>query len=114
MAWELKPFFPSSREILYRIMKFRMRYQRGLSWVADVKYILALAITLKVYNIPDFFIFPVSAVGLASIYILGYIDEHRGIWKQEQEFLASEINPVLSRMDKGVEKLLKSSKSSSR
>ncbi len=99
------------RNFLRKIMKFRIRYQRGLSWVADVKYVLALAIFLKVYNISDIFIIPISAACLAAIYILGYIDEKRGIWKMEAEFQTAEINPVLSRMDGRIEKLLKSSKS---
>ena len=111
MPWELKPFFPSGRALLYGIMKFRLRYQRGLSWVADVKYVLALAVLLKVYNISDVLIVPISAVALAFLYLVGYIDEIAGIWKQEAEFRSSQIDPVISRMDKRISKLLKSSRS---
>ena len=42
--------------------------------------------------------------------IIGFIDEFKGIWKREQDYITKQVNPVFSRIDENVKKLIEMEK----
>lgn len=42
--------------------------------------------------------------------VMGYIDEFKGIWKREQDYITKEVNPVFARIDENVKELIEMEK----
>lgn len=87
-------------------MKFRIRYQRGLSWVGDVKYIAGLAAFLQIFGVFNLEVIALASIGLlAGLYILGWFDETHMIWKRESEYLSRTVNPYFKTLEEKIDKL---------
>lgn len=85
-------------------VKLKVRLNRGQSWVDFIKNFVYVLLGLRLildavkefgYSIKEFaflyFVLPI--LYLFAIYILGYLDEKYGIWKQEAVYGSKNLNP---------------------
>jgi len=93
------------KRLVEKIMKFRIRYRRGMSWVGDLKYIVGIVVSLKILNIPIVWAFPLTLILIAVLYILGYIDEKKGVWKIEAKYVTQNINPYFEDIKARIENI---------
>ncbi len=93
-------------KLLHDVMKFKIRYQRGLSWISDIKYIAGLAAFLQIFGIFNLdVILIVSAGFLVVLYLIGWFDETHMIWKRESEYLSRTVNPYFKTLEEKIDKL---------
>ena len=85
------------------IVKIRLRYERGYSYVKYIQAILTILATLKILNLNMLFLFPL----IALCYFVGWFDQFKGIWKLESDWSTTETNPYFERLERKLDKLKK-------
>lgn len=100
-----KPAY-TRRHVLAAAVKFRLRYQRGLAWFGDLKYLVGVAMALQIFGLPLWLLGPATAVAIVAAYVIGHFDEKRGIWRMEYAYGSGRLNPFLQGLDRKLDLLL--------
>lgn len=105
-------------KLKWTVVKVRNRIARGQSWlyyVKDIAYVFILIYFIedifKRFNIYDpvlfkfmYVLFPIMY--FVGCYVIGFLDEHWGIWKLESVFGSKEVNPFFEEMDEKLDFLI--------
>jgi len=106
-------------KLAWSAVKARHRLARGQAWISYAKDVSILFIGLYVLEdalkrfgivLDEFltglmyFILPIAFFVFA--YIIGYLDETKGIWKMEAVYGIRELNPFMEALDKKVDAAL--------
>lgn len=93
--------------------KQMVRFKRGRWYAAMIQFTMILILTIRSFDteaiigISQFWItvfaFP---SGIIFMWLVGYIDDKYGLFRQQKEY-DSQINPLLNRIDRRVEKIEK-------
>ena len=91
------------------VARMKTRQARGASWFTFIINLGVITANVKLF-FPDTSMSTYiicAAVWLTGTTIVGYIDEFKGIWRHEYEYVTETINPVFGRMDQNIKKILK-------
>jgi hypothetical protein len=93
---------------------FRLRYNRGhthlgllINLLQLTTYISIIIIFVDTYfgmTLPAEMIFLVPLLPFC-LYLIGWYDEKRGCWKEEQSYYTRNINPYYRKLEKNVEEI---------
>ena len=93
--------------IFRTVMRTRVRYSRGMSWLSDLKYIVGAA-GLKLFLDNDVAVLALLVAATFGVaYSIGWLDEKKGIWKLEQCYYNQELNPFFKGMDERIKRIEK-------
>jgi hypothetical protein len=107
----------NKRDIAWLIVRIKYRISRGQSWVAYLKdavyvyiAILALEDLLKRFDIVDPLLIKYLLIIMVPVYffccfVIGWLDEIKGIWKLEAIYGSQQLNPYFERLNKMVEEI---------
>jgi hypothetical protein len=107
----------NARNFAWLIVKVKYRISRGQSWVVYLKdavyvyiAILALEDLLKRFGIVDpaliKYLLIIMVPGyFLGCYIIGWLDEHWGIWKMESVYGSKDLNPYMERLNEMVKEI---------
>lgn len=105
------------RNLAWLVVKTKYRVGRGQSWVIyfkDVIYVyiavLALEDLLRRFGISDpnlikYLIIIMVPIYFLGCYIIGWLDEHWGIWKLESVYGSKNLNPFLERLNSDIKEI---------
>ena len=87
------------RPFMRKVMLVRLRVNRGMTWVQDFKNVFYAAAFFKIFGLPLEWLPGFIIVAYVFVYLLGYLDEIRGVWKIENEYTSQHLNPFFKRLD---------------
>jgi hypothetical protein len=102
------------KNLAWSVVKIKYRVSRGQSWVIyfkDAVYVyiavLALEDLLKRFGIVDpnlikYLLITLVPAYFLCCYVIGWLDEHWGIWKMESVWGSKDLNPFMERLNEMV------------
>lgn len=106
--------------IAWTVVKVRARFGRGQGWLWYIKDLILLFLGLYVIedvfarfglndmysDVSKYLYIIVPACYFTIAYLIGYIDEKKGILKKEYVYSSKYLNPFMAELDSKVDKLL--------
>jgi len=98
-----------TRKLLARM---KVRQTRGASWLQIIINVGIITANVKLfYPEASAYVYAFCAVvWIFATTAIGFVDEFRGIWKHEQEYIMETITPTFARIDKNVNAIIEEMK----
>ena len=99
-------------KVLDFMARMKLRQARGGSWLTILINMGVISMNIKLF-FPNADIVVYVLVGICWLLLttsMGFIDEFKGIWKREQNYVTKNVNPVFGRIDENVKKLIEMEK----
>ncbi len=102
------------KSVAWTAVKVKARINRGQSWTDFIRYFAYVLVIVRLLTdaAKDYFgmdvselkwIYILSPVAyLLTIYLIGYADELKGIWKIENIYNSRDLNPFMDEVDKKI------------
>lgn len=89
------------QDIKENFVKLKVRFDRGYSWIKYFRDFFIITASLKILNLDFSVLIPI----IICLYLFGYLDEKKGIWKLEEKYYPENINPFFIRLEKKLDEL---------
>ena len=91
--------------MIHFLIKQKVRFQRGQTWLQMGNFIMLLFLTLREINLGFSSIGFGVIIILFGLWLIGFVDQKFRIQQREAEYLSSAINPYFSRIEKKINKI---------
>lgn len=86
------------------IVKLKLRLSRVDGYIGQVKMMILWMMALKIFGLEELIV-PSCVSILVGIYLIGWLDERYGIWKEENLYSTVELNPFFKELDRRIRKI---------
>ena len=90
------------------LARMKVRQTRGAAWLQIILNVGIITANIKLFY-PEASIYVYGICAFAWMLMttsIGFVDEFRGIWKDEQEYTMEIITPTFARIDKNTKEIL--------
>lgn len=93
------------RKIAEKYIRFKLRLNRGKSFIDELRDLVLLAVALKIFEIPLLLLIPLVLLIVALLYYIGYMDEKKiKSWQYEYRYNTEKLNPFFRKLYNEVKK----------
>lgn len=93
--------------MLHFLIKQKVRFQRGQTWIQIMNFVMLLFLTMREMNTWIGYIL-LGVVGtIFGMWLIGYTDQRFKFQQKESEYVTSTINPSFRRIEEKIDEILR-------